>query len=43
MVNLMLKTKEKWEESLIRADPVFAGMSFAMVFCSRSEIKRLTN
>lgn len=32
MVNLMLKTKDKWEESLIRADPIFAGMSFAMVF-----------
>lgn len=32
MVNLMLKTKDKWEGSLIRADPIFAGMSFAMVF-----------
>lgn len=31
MVNLMLKTKDKWEGSLIGADPIFAGMSFAVV------------
>lgn len=31
MVNLMLKTKDKWEGSLIRADPIFAGISFAVL------------
>lgn len=39
MVNLMLKTKDKWEENLIQVDPVFAGMSFAMVFTSSQKAR----
>lgn len=39
MVNLMLKTKDKWEGSLIRADPIFAGMSFAVVSAPLQKVK----